>query len=253
MSGAFFIMNRRRTVFVTGATGGIGMQLTKRLLAGGHRVIAAGRGADKLKALAESGAEVIQADFREPEDTRRLLQVLPPVDAAVFTAGIGFFKPADSQPEDETRDMFEVNVLSVMEMTRHLLGSSPGVHLIYVASMAGKVATPKAAVYAATKHALLGYANAVRMETAGQNAVTVINTGPVDTGFLDLADGNGNYRQSAGRFLLKPDDVVRKIIGALKRPVREVNMPRLMSAGAKLHAVLPALTEKAGKRFFNKK
>ncbi|WP_088006404.1 SDR family NAD(P)-dependent oxidoreductase [Indiicoccus explosivorum] len=246
-------MNGRKTVLVTGATGGIGRLLVLRLLNDGHRVIAAGRNTGKLAELEERGAVAIQADFRHRQDTERFMGQLPPVDAAVFAAGIGFFRPAGEQSSDEMREMFEVNVLSVMEVTRHLLNSSPGLHLVYVVSMAGKVATPKASVYAATKHALLGYANAVRMETAGKAEVTVVNTGPVDTEFLDLADSTGNYRRSAGRMLLQPDAVAEKIMEVLGRPVREVNMPRILNAGHKLHALLPSLIERAGKRFFNKK
>lgn len=246
-------MLRRKTVLVTGATGGIGEALALRLLADGHRVIAAGRNELKLSQLAAAGAETIQADFRHRRDTDRLLAGLPALDAAVFGAGIGFFQYAEAQMEDEMRDMFEVNVLSVMVMTSHLLKTNPGIHLIYIASLAGKVATPKASVYAASKHALLGYATAVRMETEGRATVTVINTGPVDTGFLDLADTTGRYRQSAGRFLLKPDTVARKIVSVLEHPVREVNLPRLANAGATLHQLLPRLSERFGKRFFDKK
>ncbi|AQQ53055.1 SDR family NAD(P)-dependent oxidoreductase [Planococcus lenghuensis] len=246
-------MPGRKTVLVTGATGGIGKALALQLLAAGHRVIAAGRSETELGQLAAAGAETIQADFRHSRDTDRLLASLPVLDAVVFGAGIGFFQYAETQAEEEMRDTFEVNVLSVMTMTGHLLKTNPGIHLIYIASLAGKVATPKASVYAASKHALLGYASAVRMETEGRAVVTVVNTGPVDTGFLDLADTTGRYRQSAGRFLLKPETVARKIVSVLEQPVREVNLPRLSGAGAKLHQLLPRLSERFGRRFFDKK
>ena len=70
-------------------------------------------------------------------------------------------------------------------------------HFIFVASQAGKVATPKASVYAASKHAIIGFANAIRMELKEFGvSVTTINPGPIDTPFLDLADQTGNYRKS---------------------------------------------------------
>ena len=65
-------------------------------------------------------------------------------------------------------------------------------HLIFLGSQAGKVATPKASIYAASKHAIIGYTNALRMEVAPFGIhVTTINPGPIDTPFLDIADETG--------------------------------------------------------------
>ena len=83
-------------------------------------------------------------------------------------------------------------------------------HLIFLGSQAGKVATPKASIYAASKHAIFGYANALRMEVAPFGIhVTTINPGPIDTPFLDLADETGNYRTSLGKHLLTVEDCCR--------------------------------------------
>ena len=66
-------------------------------------------------------------------------------------------------------------------------------HLIYLGSQAGKIATPKSSIYAASKHAIMGYTNAFRMELGPFGIhVTTINPGPIDTPFLDMRIKPGN-------------------------------------------------------------
>ena len=95
----------------------------------------------------------------------------------------------------------DVNVIAPMQLTKRLLPNMmarKSGHFIFLGSQAGKVATPKASVYAASKHAIFGYTNALRMEVAPFGIhVTTINPGPIDTPFLDLADKTGNYREIA--------------------------------------------------------
>lgn len=150
-----------------------------------------------------------------------------------------------------------VNVIGPMQLTKLLL---PGMidrrsgHLIYLGSQAGKVATPKASVYAASKHAIIGYTNAIRMEVAPFGIhVTTINPGPIDTPFLDLADETGIYRTSLGKHLLTVETVVDSVINTMGKPVRDVNLPWYMGITSKLHALAPTLVERLGRKYFMKK
>ncbi|MDY0396510.1 SDR family NAD(P)-dependent oxidoreductase [Virgibacillus halophilus] len=73
------------------------------------------------------------------------------------------------------------------------------------------MATPKSAVYAASKHAVLGFSNALRMELAPIGIhLTTVNLGPVNTNFFDNADPSGKYRQSVRRYMLDPHKVAQK-------------------------------------------
>lgn len=257
MKRDFFIMKKGKTVFVTGATSGVGYALTKRLLKENFNVIATGRSEKHLAELQEGGASTIEADLLIKSDGEKLLDFIGTPDVVIFSAGIGTFEYAHALQEDAIERLLAVNVTVPMAMTQALLPQMiqrQSGHFIYLGSQAGKVATPKASAYAASKHAMIGYTNALRMEVKQHNIhVTSINPGPIDTPFLDLADETGNYRTSLNNHLLTVDEVVNAIIRVIHRPVREVNLPWYMGITSKLYAVAPSFIERIGKSFFNKK
>lgn len=250
-------MKSSKTVFVTGATSGVGYALTKRLLKGGFRVFATGRSVEVLKELQEAGASVIATDLTKASDRKLLLEFIGTPHIIIFSAGIGKFDYAHALDMETLERIMSVNVIAPIAITKGLLPNmlrGKEGHLIYLGSQAGKVATPKASAYAASKHALVGYTNALRMEVKGQGIhVTTINPGPIDTPFLDLADDTGNYRGSLSKHLLTIDQVVDAIMRTIEKPVREVNLPWYMGITSKLYALAPSFIERIGKSFFHKK
>src|SRR5690606_12941445 len=158
-------MNKRKAVLITGATSGVGYATAMRLLSDTDRYIvyATGRAPDKLWELQNAGAIAIPADVTNKDEMESLLEQIDSIDIVVFSAGVGHFEAAHLLSDDEIRTMMDTNVLAPIELTKRILpqmmGRQEG-HLIYIGSQAGKVATPKASVYAATKHALIGYTNA---------------------------------------------------------------------------------------------
>lgn len=259
MKVAFCIMNKRKTVLVTGATSGVGYSVAIRLLANTsqYTVYVTGRAQDKLKELQHKGAITVQADLTKPEEVEHLLTKITPPDIVIFSAGVGMFEAAHLLPDEAIRSMMDTNVIAPIELTKRLLPpmmEQRSGHLIYIGSQAGKVATPKASVYAASKHALIGYTNALRMEVADYGIqVSVIHPGPIDTPFIDVADTTGNYRTSLGRYLLQVDKVADVILQTIEKPTREVNLPGIMGVTSKLYALAPALVEKLGRKYFMKK
>jgi len=250
-------MTKPKSILITGATSGVGYALTIRLLQAGHQVWATGRAPDVLVALQNEGAETIPADMTKKEDIDFVVNQIGLPDIVIFSAGVGTFQYAHEATPEAIQSTMDVNVIAPIELTKRLLpdmmARKKG-HLIYLGSQAGKVATPKASVYAASKHAILGYTNALRMEVASFGIqVTTINPGPIDTPFLDLADETGNYRNSLSKHLLTVDEVVDAVMQTIKKPVREVNLPWYMGITSKLHAISPTLVERLGRRFFMKK
>lgn len=250
-------MHAPKTVFLTGATSGVGFALAERLLASSFHVIATGRNQERLQHLEALGATIVQADLTSIADIERVTEKAQHCDIIIYSAGVGTFQFAHELADTDMQQMMKLNVLVPMQLTKRLLPAMlerRAGHFIFVGSQAGKVATPKASVYAASKHAIIGYTNALRMEVASANIqVTTVHPGPIDTPFIDIADATGTYRQSLGRYLLQVDAVVDAICRSIERPVREKNIPAIMGVTSKLYAIAPALVERLGRRFFMKK
>jgi hypothetical protein len=167
------------------------------------------------------------------------------------------FRYAHDATIEEVKGMFSVNVVGLIactSMVLPLMKKQSSGHIINIASMAGKIATPKSSAYSATRHAVLGYSNSLRMELADDNVyVTTVNPGPIATNFFDIADEQGTYVKNVQRYMLQPDFVAQKITDAMFTKKREINLPRWMNAGSILFALFPNLFERAGKKAFNKK
>ncbi|WP_025784683.1 SDR family oxidoreductase [Sporosarcina sp. D27] len=250
-------MNKRKTILITGATSGVGYETAVRLLAEGHRVQVTGRSEEVLAELEARGAVAIQLDLTSNGATDLLIREIMMPDIIIFSAGVAKFALAHETEDSQVELMFSLNVTAPIQLTQRILPSwmeRRGGHLIYIGSQAGKVATPKAAVYAATKHALIGYTNALRMEVAQYGIdVSVIHPGPIDTAFLDKADDSGTYRGEVGKHLLTVEEVAKVVVNAVHQPRRQVDLPRVMGLTSKLHAIAPGLVERIGKPFFMKK
>jgi short-subunit dehydrogenase len=158
---------------------------------------------------------------------------------------------------DEMKNMFEVNVYGLVACTKMVLPAmierKKG-HIINIASQAGKISTPKSSLYSATKHAVLGFTNSLRMEVKNSNIyVTSVNPGPIKTDFFTIADKQGNYVKNVERWMLDPNKVARKIVHSMFTPKREINLPGWMNAGSTIYQVMPKLFERmAGKAFLKK-
>ncbi|EMR06711.1 putative oxidoreductase [Bhargavaea cecembensis DSE10] len=252
-----FIMNGPKRVLVTGATGGIGRAIVTALLREGHLVLATGRNQGILDQICAEGAGTVRADLSTAEGLDRVAEAAGTPDVFISASGVGAFLHAHELSDASIDRMLDVNAASPMKLLRRIL---PGMmergsgQIIFIASAAGKVSTKKASVYAASKAALLGYADALRLEMAPYGiSVTSVNPGPVDTPFLDIASPLSGYRESMAGYLTPPEKVAEAVTGVLGRPVRDVDLPWYMAAASRMHAVAPGLTERLGRNFFEKK
>ncbi|MEK4494682.1 SDR family NAD(P)-dependent oxidoreductase [Ureibacillus sp. FSL W8-0352] len=249
---------KNKKIFITGATSGLGKMIAELCLKRGHEVYATGRNEEALNHLLKLGAKVIKGDLSNKEDIHRICSKLPDIDVAIINAGVGFFHYAFDLSEKEIDAMIDINVRAPMYFVKIL---SPNMikkrsgHFIFIGSQAGKVATKKASIYAATKHAITGFANGVRMELAPFNVqVSAVYPGPIDTPFLDKASSSStSYRNSLKRVLLRPEKVAKEVVKLIDRPSREINLPRILIITSKLYAVAPTIVETLGKKFFTKK
>lgn len=127
-------------------------------------------------------------------------------------------------------------------------------HIVTIASMAGLIASANASVYSATKFAIIGFSNALRLELADHNVyVTTVNPGPVATAFFDTADPSGHYLDKVKRFTLSPETVAKKIIASLGKNKRELNMPMALVLAHKAYTLFPRLSDILARKIFRYK
>ncbi|WP_028783118.1 SDR family NAD(P)-dependent oxidoreductase [Thalassobacillus devorans] len=259
---------KNKNVLVTGASGGIGQFIAIHVAMNGGTPILIARSSDKLKVTADIlknkyhvACHWHQADLSKEEEWKAVSDHIftehDRIDALINNAGLGVFEYfADTKWEDINR-MIQVNITALLRVTHqvlpHMIAHVNG-HIVNIASQSGKMATPKSAVYAATKHAVLGFTNALRMETADHGIyVTGVNLGPVRTDFFAQADPSGNYQRAVEPWMLDANQVAKRIVNQLFKKKREINLPAWMEAGSKLHYQFPGLTEKMLHKQFNKK
>ncbi|WP_437725447.1 SDR family oxidoreductase [Sorangium sp. So ce861] len=165
-------------ILITGSSSGIGLATAVACAAAGHRVVATMRRPDKagalLAAAAAAGAslEVEPLDVAAasaPDRVREILQKHGPAYALVNNAGIAVGGAFEEQADDDVRAQFETNVFGLMAVTRAVLPAMRGAgrgRIVNVSSVSGLVGLPGVSVYAATKHAVEGFSEALRWEVA---------------------------------------------------------------------------------------
>ncbi|SDD45182.1 hypothetical protein SAMN05421663_11124 [Terribacillus halophilus] len=248
-----------KTMLITGASSGLGRKLAAEAAASGYRLLLAARSEEKLKQLAaelndrfQVDVFVYRADLSDSKEWRAALQRIvwenQRIDVLINNAGVGYFRHFADTEIEQMETTMRVNSLAAMEAAAAII---PGMlvhgagHVIMIGSMAGKVATPKAAVYGASKHAIIGFSNGLRQELKPQGIkVTTVNLGPMDTNFFDTADPSGRYRQASANYMLQPEKVASRVIACIGKNKREINMPGWMGIGSKLYQLVPGLAEK---------
>lgn len=257
-----------KVIWITGASSGIGQELAYQLAEKGAVLILSARRTDKLKQIKEDiknkyGAQalVYPLDVSDTEAVERAVahvtDKIGQIDVLINNAGFGHTETFLEYDFSRVENMFKVNVLGLMQMSqlvgKHMAHFQSG-QIINVASIAGKVATPKSAVYSATKFAVIGFSNTLRLELKDHNIiVTTVNPGPVDTEFFDEFDPEGEYLKNISSVVLPVDHVASKTIKAIGRHKREVNLPGLLNVGAKVYTLFPKIGDVIVRTAFNKK
>jgi hypothetical protein len=225
-----------KVVIVTGASSGIGEATARRFGREGSKVVLAARRVDKLEAVANeisgmgTGAEVlvVQADLSKLEDIQALIQKtldkFGRIDVLVNNAGFGRLDWLEKlDPVKDIQGQFDVNVMGVIQTTRQALPvmiKQRSGAIIQMCSMAGLVATPTYSIYAACKHAVHGFSEALRREVKPWGIdVSMVYPGGVVTEFGSHAGINRKTKATTPKFmLLTADDVGRAVVQLVRRP-----------------------------------
>jgi NAD(P)-dependent dehydrogenase (short-subunit alcohol dehydrogenase family) len=239
---------------VTGAGQGLGRGIAKLLAERGYTVLVT----DVDDARARETATLIGGDaFAQVLDVRDFEQTAAARDAIVEragrldvwvnNAGVLFTGPAWEQSEQTRRLMVDVNTTGMMNGTVAAIEAmkSGGGHIVNIASLAGMIAVPGEAVYAGSKHAVMGFSlsTAADLKVAGIRGIDISCVCPdgIWTPMLhDKLDDPGAALSFSGK-LLQPNEVVDAVGRVLDRPRQVTALPRWRGWQARLFAALPGV------------
>jgi NAD(P)-dependent dehydrogenase (short-subunit alcohol dehydrogenase family) len=234
-----------RTVAITGAARGLGLATARELAARGARIAIGDLDGDlasvEAAALPGPGPHAGYAlDVTDPESFEKFLTQaaeLGELDVLVNNAGIMPVRAFADEDPLVTRRQVEINILGVTTGTRLALGRMlprGSGHIVNVASAAGRVAVPGEAVYTATKHAVVGFNEALRVELRGTGVE--VSTILPSLAATELASG-----MRPPRFvpMVKPEQVAKAIAKTLERPKLEMIVPAWTTPLIRMTLALP--------------
>ena len=202
----------KKVILITGASSGIGLDGAIELAKMGHIVYGAARRVDRMSKLVEAGGHTIQLDVTNEtqiqEGVKRIIEEQGTIDVLWNNAGYGLYGAMEDIPLDIARQQFEVNLFGLARITQEVLlimREKRSGTIINTSSMGGKIYTPLGSWYHATKHALEGWSDCLRLELKEFNVnVVIIEPGAINTEFGDVMyepmlkySGEGNYSKLA--------------------------------------------------------
>lgn len=231
-----------KTVWMTGASGGIGAELATRLAKQGVTVAATARDAAKLKALAEGedNIKTYPADVLDPDALKATIASIDKDIGAIDLAllGAGLYVPFDIRAIDLDgfHRTMRVNVDGVINAVAAVL---PGMlvrgqgHIAIMGSLFGYSGWPGNGAYGASKAAVINLAESLKLELEGTGVdLTIINPGFVDTAL------NAAYERKK-HYVMKPDKAARRILEKLGGRPYEIAFPGRVEIFLKTARALP--------------
>jgi len=234
------------TAVVTGATGGLGHAIARSLARKGARLVLTGRRADVLEPLArELGARTLAVDLADRVGLDRLIAESREVDVLVANAAL----PATGRITDfevaEIDAGLDVNLRAPIVLARalipHMTQRGKG-HLVFINSLSGKVAAPRASLYSATKFGLRGFAQCLRQDLHGSG----VGVSTIFPGFIRDA---GMFAKSGAKLppgvgTRTPEDVAEAVVNAIENNRAEIDVAPLgLKLGAFIGGLAPGIGE----------
>lgn len=235
-----------KTVLVTGASSGIGEATARRLALDGYKVYAAARRVDRMSSLSEAGIQVLPLDLTDDASIVQAVETISRregrLDALINNAGYGSYGALEDVPLEEGRRQFEVNVFGLarlIQLCLPMMRAQRSGSIVNITSIGGKMHEPMGSWYHATKFAVEGLSDCLRMEVAPFGIhVVVVEPGAIRTEWGGIAvegllrySGHTAYGEQAGRHarmfaasdkssMVSPPEVVAKTIARALRASR---------------------------------
>ena len=257
-------------VVITGASKGIGAELARQLAAKGAKLVLAARNDRELEAVAadcrKSGAAVVtvKADVAVERDCQAIVAgavlAFGRLDTLVNNAGASMWARFEEIEDVSVLErIMRVNYMGAVYCTHHALPylrESRG-RIVGVSSLAGRTGVPTRTGYAASKHAMTGFFDSLRIELADSGiTVTMIYPGFVATGIRENATGPDGRPIMVSPVkegeVMSVEDCARRIVRAIERREREVVMTARGRMGLWLKLFAPGLVDRIARRAIEK-
>ncbi len=247
-----------QVIVITGASSGIGLATAKLAAQKGARVVLSARDEDALREAVEEieaeGGEAVYVvtDVSDPDAVRELaddvVERFGHFDTWVNNAGVSIYGRIEQVPLDEARRLFDVNYWGVVHGSQaafeHL--KDRGGAIINLGSAAAERAIPLQGHYSASKHAIKGFTEALRVELEKDGypiAVTLVKPGSINTPYPEHAKNYMDEEPTLPPPVYSPDVVARAILTCAEKPKREITI----GAGGRLIEAMdemPGLADK---------
>lgn len=249
---------------LTGASSGIGRALAIELAKRGCKLLVTARREERLVELQRDGeklgreiriapGDITDSAFRESLVSETLKSWSGAFDGLINAAGVGYFGEFPESSANEIEATIDVDVIAPMELARLCIPAlAKGVKplIVNIGSVLGHVPAPRKAVYVASKFAIRGFSDSLRMELAPKG-IDVMHVSPSTTAteFFDIATDNAKLKSKMLKRAMSPEQVAIEIVAGIRHGKREL----VLSAGGRwlvrLHHFFPRFAERLMAKF----
>lgn len=257
----------QQTIVITGASSGIGLATAHAAALEGAKLVLASRDEASLKEVVQDiesrGGEAVHvvADVGERKQVQaiadRAFERFGGFDTWVNDAGVNIYGHLEDISDEDHRRLFDTNFWGVVYgsqiAVKHLREN--GGALINLGSVASDMSLPLQGMYCASKHAIKGYTDALRMELEEQGApvsVTLIKPTSIATPFAQHAKNYMDHEPTLPPPLYKPEDVAEAILYAAQHPLRDIYVGGAGKVMTTLNKNFPSLMDKVGSRMMSR-
>ena len=216
----------KKVIIVTGASSGIGKATALQLIKEGHIVYGAARRVHKMHDLEVAGGYAVEMDVTNHQQIKiaidKIIAVQGRIDVLVNNAGFAIWGAVEDTSYEDARRQFEVNIFGLAEVTKAVLPTmrkQKSGKIINVSSIGGKIYTPLGAWYHATKHALEGWSDCLRLEVKQFGIdVVIIEPGAIRTEFADVM--NDNFTRSKNGPYAEMAALISQVMAEVEDPAK---------------------------------